>query len=150
MSGPLTTATLTTAPLDTDVAIETPEHIVFHYRLAGPARRGLACLIDLVICYGMVIVLAVVVVLSFFGSATSKDISSAAKAGTGLVLLALFAAQWVYFVAFEATSGRTWGKRITGVRVLAEVEPLEQRLGLQRRVALGGDRVQDLGEQIRH
>ena len=115
MSGPLTTA-----PLDTDVAIETPEHIVFHYRLAGPARRGVACLVDLLICYGLVFILAVIVVLSFFGGATSGDIGSAAKAGSGVVLLALFAAQWVYFVAFEATRGRTWGKRMLGVRVLAE------------------------------
>jgi uncharacterized RDD family membrane protein YckC len=119
MSGPLHTAPLTT-PLDTDVAIETPEHIVFHYRLAGPARRGIACLVDLFICYGLVAILAIIVVLSFYGGATSGDVSSAAKAGSGVVLLALFAAQWVYFVVFEATRGQTLGKRLTGVRVLAE------------------------------
>ena len=120
MSGPLRTAPITSTPLDTDVAIETPEHIVFHYRLAGPARRAVACLVDLFICYGAVAILATIVVVSFWSSATSGDISSTAKAGGGVVLLALFAAQWVYFVVFEATRGQTWGKRITGVRVLAE------------------------------
>ena len=40
------------APLDTDVAIETPEHIVFRHRVAGPARRLVAYLIDMVVCYG--------------------------------------------------------------------------------------------------
>jgi uncharacterized RDD family membrane protein YckC len=108
------------APLDTDVAIETPEHIVFRYRLAGPARRAVAHLIDLALCYGIVALLGLVVVVAFFGSATSGDIGSGAKAGGGLVLLALFAAQWVWFVVWEATRGQSPGKRWTGVRVLAE------------------------------
>ena len=30
------------ALLDTDVAVETPEHIVFRHRVAGPARRLIA------------------------------------------------------------------------------------------------------------
>lgn len=120
MSGP--SRSLTSArsrPLDTEVAIETPEHIVFRYRLAGPARRGLACVIDLIICYGVVVALALVVVLAFYGDMQAGEISSAAKAGSGVVLLALFAAQWIYFVVFEATRGQTLGKRITGLRVLS-------------------------------
>jgi uncharacterized RDD family membrane protein YckC len=108
------------SPLDTDVAIETPEHIVFHYRLAGPARRAVACAIDLVICYGTVALMAAIVVLVFHGNATRGDVGSAAKAGSGVVLLALFAAQWIYFVVFEALRGRTLGKRAMGIRVLAE------------------------------
>jgi uncharacterized RDD family membrane protein YckC len=108
------------SPLDTDVAIETPEHIVFHYRLAGPARRGLAYLLDLLFCYGIVFVLLLLVVLAFFGSTTSGELGSGAKAGSGLVLLALFAAQWIWFVAWEATQGQSPGKKLTGVRVLAE------------------------------
>ncbi len=107
-------------PLDTDVAIETPEHIVFHYRLAGPARRGLAYLLDLLFCYGIVFVLGILVVLAFFGSATSSELGSGAKAGSGLMLVALFAAQWLWFVAWEATRGQSPGKMLTGVRVLAE------------------------------
>jgi hypothetical protein len=38
-------------PLDTNVAIETPEHIVFRYRVAGPARRLLAYVVDLIVVY---------------------------------------------------------------------------------------------------
>ncbi|MDB4934111.1 MAG: hypothetical protein JWP87_1083 [Labilithrix sp.] len=108
------------APLDTDVAIETPEHIVFHYRLAGPARRGLAYVIDLVLVYGIVLVLVILVVMAFFSGTTSGDLGSGAKAFSGLVLLALFAAQWVWFVVWEATRGQSPGKKWTGVRVLAE------------------------------
>ena len=108
-----------TAPLDTDVAIETPEHIVFHYRLAGPARRAVAYLIDLVICYGAVGILGLLVVLMFIGDQTAGEIGSSAKAGGGIVLLALFAVQWVYFVVLEATTGRSLGKRAVGVRVVS-------------------------------
>jgi uncharacterized RDD family membrane protein YckC len=108
------------APLDTDVAIETPEHIVFHYRLAGPARRGVAYLIDLVVCYGIVALLGILVVMSFFAGTTTDEIGSGAKAGGGLVLLALFAAQWLWFVVWEATRGQSPGKKWTGVRVVAE------------------------------
>jgi uncharacterized RDD family membrane protein YckC len=107
-----------TAPLDTDVAIETPEHIVFHYRLAGPARRAVAYLIDLIACYGVVLILALVMILAFVGDQSAGEITSSAKAGGGIVLLALFAVQWVYFVVFEATTGRSLGKRVVGVRVV--------------------------------
>ena len=107
-------------PLDTDVAIETPEHIVFNYRLAGPARRALALLVDMIICYGAVVILATIVVLCFYAGTTSEDVGSAAKAGGGLVLLALFAAQWVYFVVLEATRGRSFGKQLVNVRVVSE------------------------------
>lgn len=106
-------------PLDTDVAIETPEHIVFRHRLAGPARRALAHLLDLLLCYGAVALLAVVVALAAMGgSVASAELGAAARAGMGLVLLALFAAQWVYFVICEALFGRSPGKMALGLRVL--------------------------------
>ncbi len=107
-------------PLDTDVAIETPEHIVFRYRLAGPARRALAQLVDLVVCYGTLTVVVVVVGIAIFGASLSAigEVTSAAKAFGGLVLLGLFAAQWIYFVAWEAKTGRTPGKAALGLRVV--------------------------------
>lgn len=107
------------APLDTDVAIETPEHIVFHYRLAGPARRALAYVFDLLVCYGVVALIGLIVVLAFVGDRTAGELSSAAKAGSGVVLLALFAAQWIYFVVLEARTGRSVGKRAMGVLVVS-------------------------------
>ncbi|MBX3262471.1 MAG: RDD family protein [Labilithrix sp.] len=107
------------SPLDTDVAIETPEHIVFHYRVAGPARRALGHVLDLALCYGAVVVLGLVVVLAALGGGVeSGELGAAAKAGLGLVLLALFAAQWIYFVAWEAVFGRSPGKMAVGLRVV--------------------------------
>jgi uncharacterized RDD family membrane protein YckC len=106
-------------PLDTDVAIETPEHIVFHYRIAGPARRAVGHVLDLLLCYGAVVLLGVVVLFAAMGSGVATgEIGAAAKAGIGLVLLALFAAQWIYFVVCEAIFGRSPGKMAVGIRVV--------------------------------
>lgn len=101
--------------LDTEVAIETPEHIVFHYRVAGPARRAVAYLLDLVVCYGVVAILGVIVVLAF---GVGNQASEIGKAGIGVLLVVLFAAQWIYFVVWEGISGRSPGKRALGLRVV--------------------------------
>ena len=110
-------------PLDTEVAIETPEHIVFRTRVAGPARRALAQLVDLVVCYGALALAALLTAFAVFGVSASlsgsiEHLSSAAKALGGLLFVALFAAQWLYFVVFEAATGRTPGKAALGLRVV--------------------------------
>lgn len=107
------------APLDTDVAIETPEHIVFRHRVAGPARRALAYMLDVIICYGIVFVCAVIVILvavgaEGFGGAVDESLG----VGLGFMLIVLFCAQWVYFGAWEAIKGRTPGKMAAGLRVV--------------------------------
>jgi len=105
--------------LDTSVAIETPEHIVFRYRVAGPARRLLAYLVDLVICYGSALLVSILILFVLFGSgAVGSAVDSAEALSMGIILLLLFAAQWVYFVAWEATKGRTPGKMAAGLRVV--------------------------------
>ncbi|AKV04705.1 INTEGRAL MEMBRANE PROTEIN (Rhomboid family) [Labilithrix luteola] len=109
------------APLDTDVAVETPEHIVFSYRLAGPVRRGLANLLDLLLCYAVVALVALLVfavVIGANGASPSEELSEAAKAASGLLLLLLFAAQWLYFFLWEALLGRSPGKMALGLRVV--------------------------------
>ena len=106
-------------PLDTDVAIETPEHIVFRHRVAGPARRALAHVVDLIVCFGALLVLGVIVTLvavgaEGFGAALDETLG----VGMGVLLVAVFAAQWVYFAAWEAWKGRTPGKMALGLRVV--------------------------------
>jgi uncharacterized RDD family membrane protein YckC len=105
-------------PLDTSVAIETPEHIVFRYRIAGPARRLLAYLVDLIVCYGGAFFLCFLILFAALGSGVGDAVASAEALSTGLILLILFAAQWLYFVALEATTGRTPGKIAAGLRVV--------------------------------
>lgn len=112
------------APLDTEVAIETPEHIVFHYRIAGPARRALAQVLDLALCYGTVALLAMLAMLASVGprfASRGGDVGSSGGAGAaiGLVLIALFAAQWIYFVVWEGLFGRSPGKMAVGLRVVS-------------------------------
>lgn len=107
------------APLETDVAIETPEHIVFRYRVAGPARRGLAYLLDLLLCYSTLLALAAVAVLAAgAGGVLEAERESLGHAGAGLLLVALFFVQWVYFVIAESRWGRSPGKAALALRVV--------------------------------
>jgi len=106
-------------PLDTDVAIEAPEHIVFRHVVAGPGRRAIARLIDLCVCYGAVIFLSILVVLAFAGFAGfSKAFSNVAEAGYGVILVVLFAAEWLYSFLWEALTGRSPGKIFMDLRVV--------------------------------
>jgi uncharacterized RDD family membrane protein YckC len=129
------------ARLDTDVAIETPEHIVFHYRTAGPARRALAQMVDLAVCYGALALLAVCVVLVSAGPAgVVEGATAAAKLGMGILLLALFAAQWIYFAAFESALGRTPGKMALGLRVVTTTgRPIGLFVGVLRNLLRAAD-----------
>jgi uncharacterized RDD family membrane protein YckC len=131
----------TSTPLDTDVAIETPEHIVFRYRLAGPARRLLAYLIDLVICYATLTAVTLVILLASVGAG---GIAGAAEdvvgAEIGLLLVLLFATQWVYFAALEAWRGRTLGKAALGLRVVTTTgRPIGLRAAALRNVLRAAD-----------
>jgi uncharacterized RDD family membrane protein YckC len=102
-------------PLDTTAEIETPEHVRFRYHIAGPAKRALAYLIDLVVRGAIVVVVGLVAVLGFAaGDAVSQ-------ASMGFVLLVVFAVEWAYYVLFETLwSGRTIGKRALSLRVVTE------------------------------
>jgi uncharacterized RDD family membrane protein YckC len=105
--------------IDTVVSIETPEHIVFQHRVAGPARRAMAHLVDLVLCYGAVFVVGVVIFMMALGAASiGAAVDDAFKAGVGVVLVVLFIAQWIWFVAWESVRGDTPGKRALGLRVV--------------------------------
>lgn len=103
--------------LDTDVEIETPEHIMFRYRLAGPGRRALAYVIDLLVCYGALVVIGMIVIFAIIG-VTSAQAEDAMKASAGLLLVLLFAAQWLYFLLWEGLTGRSPGKSALGLRVV--------------------------------
>lgn len=129
------------APLDTDVAIETPEHIVFRHRVAGPSRRFLAYLLDLVLCYVAFSVVAVLITLVAIGTGGLTDAAEGALgAGIGLLLVALFAIQWVYFAVLEARYGTTPGKKALGLRVVtATGRPIGFRAAALRNVLRAAD-----------
>jgi uncharacterized RDD family membrane protein YckC len=104
-------------PLDTTVEIETPEHVRFNFHLAGPARRSMAYLIDLMIRAGVMFVVMIIVMLTVADDAFEE----AGNASTGVLMLALFAIDWGYYVLFETIwSGRSPGKRSMNIRVVRE------------------------------
>ena len=106
-------------PLDTDVALEAPEHIVFRHVVAGPGRRALAQVIDLCLCYGAVLFVSIVVVLAFAGVAGFRGaFGSVAEAGVGVILVVVFAAQWLYSFLWEGLTGRSPGKIALDLRVV--------------------------------
>lgn len=108
-------ASVSEPPLDNTVAIETPEHIHFRHFVAGPTRRFLAYLIDLGVRLVMGGIVGFGIVLAAGGSPATEGL------GQGLVLLVLFALEWVYYVLFESfDQGRTPGKRALRLRVVKE------------------------------
>ncbi|TWU13046.1 RDD family protein [Symmachiella macrocystis] len=93
-------------------AIETPENVVLTYRLAGPALRLWAYVIDTVI-RGIVLFVAAIV----------AEISEMAIEGVpmGLWLVLLFLMEWGYFAIFEGFfRGKTIGKHAMSIRVIQE------------------------------
>jgi uncharacterized RDD family membrane protein YckC len=100
-------------PLDNTAEVETPEHVRFRYRVAGPVRRVLAYLIDFLIRGLALLVFALVVELAFGHSAK--------EASTGIILLVFFLLEWGYYVVFETVgAGASPGKRALSLRVVKE------------------------------
>jgi uncharacterized RDD family membrane protein YckC len=98
-------------PLDNTVEVETPEHLHFRYRVAGPMRRMLAYLLDLLIRAVVLLVVGLVLAIALGGT----------DALSGIMLIILFFLEWGYYVFFETTGdGRSPGKRALSLRVVKE------------------------------
>lgn len=103
--------------VDTAGRVETPEHIAFEFRLAGPWRRMVAYAIDVFV---RSVVLAVAAVLLTVTSLAS-GLEELFAANGALLTLAYFGIEWFYMVIFEwLWNGQTPGKRTLGLRVLKE------------------------------
>jgi uncharacterized RDD family membrane protein YckC len=102
--------------LDNDVEIETPERIRFRYRAAGPVRRALAYLVDLLLRGAIAVVLSLLVLA---GSSLRAEQLSAASGG--VLLMALFVLEWGYYVAFDLLwNGSSPGRSALRLRVVKE------------------------------
>ena len=98
-------------PLDCVVHLVTPERIVITHPLAGPSRRFVAYLIDLVLLAALVFAAFVLSVFASMGS----------PSGFGPALLALFLLTWGYGAFCEGVfNGQTLGKRAMRIRVVSE------------------------------
>jgi uncharacterized RDD family membrane protein YckC len=102
--------------LDNTAEVETPEHIRFRYRVAGPTWRALAYLIDLVI-RGVILSVAALVLFAGGGQAVGERMNRS----TGLFMVMLFVLEWGYYVFFETVGGgASPGKRALSLRVVKE------------------------------
>lgn len=111
MRPPRTTDGARRGGLDNTVDVATPEQVRFRFAVAGPTRRGLAYLIDLLLrtaIAGMLLALALLLGIDRQGAG-------------GVFLIILFALEWGYYVACDTLfGGVTPGKRALDLRVIKE------------------------------
>ena len=95
--------------------IETPEHVVLDYEIAGLGSRAAAALIDILILGGTAMAAGILLAI-----ARSMGLSPG-RLGGAVLLLVGFAAWYGYFTLFEGLrGGQTPGKRRMGLRVVAD------------------------------
>ncbi|HEY1684664.1 MAG TPA: RDD family protein [Tepidisphaeraceae bacterium] len=88
--------------------IITPEHVAFHYELAGLVSRGIAWLFD-----QMLIIIIDIAIMFAFGRLGSS-------LGMAAMILCMFVVDFSYFTASELYyQGQTPGKKIFHIRVIS-------------------------------
>ncbi len=107
--------------LDNTIEIVTPENIAFHYRVAGPFRRFVAVLLDVIakgVCF--------VVLRVLLGLIASPLGSSVMTLIDAFFVLIWFVLSWFYGALLETFwNGRTIGKWAMGLRVVSKLgEPI--------------------------
>lgn len=96
--------------------VETADHVVLRYDLAGGGNRGFAALVDFVLAT-MIFIGAIFL----FTLLTAAIGFQTASLFFGIAVLLTFAIAWSYFILFEwLGNGQTIGKRIFGLRVIAD------------------------------
>ncbi|MDO8563125.1 MAG: RDD family protein [Candidatus Limnocylindria bacterium] len=89
--------------------VETPDHVVLRYDLAGVGNRGFAALVD-----------AGVALLIVAGAIRVEQAVGGPFRLTGVIVLSALALVLAYFTLLEwLWDGRTLGKRVFGLRVIA-------------------------------
>lgn len=92
--------------------VETPEHVILDYEIAGLGSRTLAAAADWLIV--IVLGLAATLSLGLWKNAASTWFAA-------VLVLVLFAIVWMYFTCFEGLRhGQTPGKRSLGIRVIRD------------------------------
>jgi uncharacterized membrane protein SpoIIM required for sporulation/uncharacterized RDD family membrane protein YckC len=105
--------------------VETPEHVVLDYEIAGVGSRALAAILDSLVVFGLLVALAIT---------TTVFAPFAGSVALPIYVVANFAVVWGYFALFEGLrNGQTPGKRRMGIRVIRETgHPLTMREALAR------------------
>jgi uncharacterized RDD family membrane protein YckC len=102
-----------TALADTLESVELADGVQIHLRVAGPAARSVAWLIDILIFAAIIFILSMVI-----GLLSSLLIGE--EVGNGLLMLAMFILNWFYNVFFEMSAkAATPGQRHMGLKVVS-------------------------------
>jgi uncharacterized membrane protein SpoIIM required for sporulation/uncharacterized RDD family membrane protein YckC len=98
--------------------VETPEHVVLSFELAGLGTRAAAAVMDLAILTLGYFLLAIAFALGGTGGAWSSGLGSWS---TAILVLVAGLGFFLYYTAFEALwDGHTPGKRALGIRVVQD------------------------------
>lgn len=124
--------------LDDTIEIVTPENIAFEYRLAGPFRRSLAYLVDLVLRIGISTIASIGLCIGL-----AWLIGDAVQGFTAVIGFVL---TWLYGGVFETLmNGQTPGKRVLGIRVLTiEGQPINGMQAMVRNILRTADEMPPL------
>ncbi len=95
--------------------VETPDHVVLRYDLAGGGNRGFAALVDFAVATFLVI--GMVALWSVLDAVLPRWLFFTTQ---GLFVSATLLVAWSYFIVLEwLWEGRTLGKRMFGLRVIS-------------------------------
>ena len=95
--------------------VETPDHVVLRYDLAGAGNRGFAAVLDFFIAALIVTTAYIVLALS------TPLLEDAINGAMGITLILTLSLIWAYFILLEwLWNGQTLGKRVYGLRVITE------------------------------
>jgi uncharacterized RDD family membrane protein YckC len=95
--------------------VETPDHVVLRYDLAGGGNRGFAALVDFIAA-------SLLVAGGFIGWTIVAAVlpTGSLRPLQGVLVMALFVIGWSYFIVLEwLWEGQTLGKRMFGLRVIS-------------------------------
>ena len=95
--------------------VETPDHVVLRYDLAGAGNRGFAALLDFMLA--AIIAITSLVILSWAGTLSEASLFVVG----GLAMILTLVVIWAYFILLEwLWNGQTIGKRAFKLRVINE------------------------------
>ena len=102
--------------------VETPDHVVLRYDLAGAGNRGFAAVLDFILA--LVIAFSAFMLFGFaaglLGVAGALSEASLSAVG-GFTLIVTLVLIWAYFILLEwLWNGQTIGKRVYKLRVISE------------------------------
>ncbi len=119
--------------IETDVTVETPESVWLTFTPAGVWVRFRAYVLDVLV--RGVVAGAFLFVLALLTHIALGDV------GNGMLLVLLFAFEWLYAWFFEAfMNGQTPGKRMTGIRVIStNGAPISFQAAMLRNLLRGAD-----------